>query len=511
MTFTSILFERVVEAAEKETPEAPVYFQDLNLDQIVDSITRGKYEYDLKPFFQTPLRHAETILYRHEVMRDLEGGTLLEGIRTFAGHMISVRRYLALIEKLDFRYHKEGWFLEAAHTYCEAVSELVRALSQASLASRGLLAFREHLTRYAACEPFTRLQAEARQLKADLLAIQYGVIIKGDTVRVRRYEAEIDYSEDVLATFEKFKQGAVKDYRTKLSISTGMNHVEAQILDFVAHLHPDHFATLDRFCTQQAGFLDETVSTFDREVQFYVAYLEHIADLKQTGLRFCYPQIAVDSKEIYDLGGFDLALAQKLMREGLPTVCNDFALHDPERILIVSGPNQGGKTTFARAFGQLHYLASLGCPVPGSQARLFLFDGLFTHFEKEEDIRNLRGKLQDDLVRIYAVMEQATPRSIVIMNEIFNSTTLQDAVFLGKKIMERIIDLDALCVCVTFIDELAALSEKTVSMVSTIVPENPALRTFKIERRPADGLAYAISIVEKHRLTYACVKERIQP
>ncbi len=510
MTFKSVLFESLENNLKKETTAIPDFFVDLNLDQIIDAITDGKQEYNLKPFFYTSLNDIGTINYRQAIFQDIENKTLFGAIKFFAQKMNAMRLDLFLIDKLHYKYHKGGWFLEAVENYCEAVNCLAHDLSVTNLKSRGLLDFREYLTNYSTTDRFTSLLAETKKLRDDLYSIKYCVLIKDNCVKVSKYESEIDYSPEVEKTFEKFKQGAVKDYRAKLPTGSGMNHVEAQILDLVAKLYPDIFLNLDNYCAKHGNYLDETINVFDREIQFYIAYMEYVEVLKRSGLKFCYPQISNQSKEIYDYECFDLALAHKLIAEKSSIVCNDFYLKDNERIFVVSGPNQGGKTTFARTFGQLHYLASLGCPVPGRKARLFLFDSIFTHFEKEENIINLRGKLQDDLFRIHNILNRATSDSIIIMNEIFTSTTLKDAVFLGKMIMERIIQLDLLGVCVTFIDELASLSEKTISMVSTVVPENPILRTYKIVRSPADGLSYAMSIAEKHRLTYHCLRERIK-
>lgn len=509
MTFHSLLFPDSEDAVEKAPREAPGFFVDMNLDQIIDAITAGRQEYDLKPFFYSSLKDVAAIEHRHEIFRDLEQSTLFESLKAFGHTMRTMRDQLVQAEKLHYKYQKERWFLDAVETYCAAVNSLARDLSSVQVTSRGLQAFRRYLTHYVNSARFTALQAETKGLFADLATVKYCLRIKDLSIKVSKYESEIDYTASVEETFAKFKQGAVKDYRVEFSDSPEMNHVEAGVLDLVAKLYPEVFSSLDSYYMRNAGYLDQTIARFDREIQFYIAYLEHLAVFRRAGLKFCYPEMCVDHNELYDYEGFDLALAYKLLGGRASVVCNDFCLKEPERIFVVSGPNQGGKTTFARTFGQLHYLASIGCPVPGRHARLFLFDGLFTHFEKEEDINNLRGKLHDDLVRIHDILSQATGNSILILNEIFTSTTLQDALFLSREIMGRICRLGTLCVWVTFIDELASFGEQTVSMVSTVAADDPTVRAFKIMRRPADGLSYAIAIAEKYRLTYARLKERM--
>jgi DNA mismatch repair protein MutS len=510
LRFASLLSEEVTGLpADGSSPDSP-FLSDLNFDQVARSVAGDREERELiRGLLSQPAADLAAVTYRHEVFRDLADPALFEAAADFSEELRQARLHLGQLGKMYSGHQREGWFLDAATIYCDAVRALAGVLAERPLNSRGLAAFRDYLTSYTGSPGFQRLAADAADCKSDLAKITYQVRINGLRVEVSRYAGEPDYSAEIEKTFERFQQGAVKDYLVRYRTWPGMNHVGAQIVDRVARLFPDEFGALAGFCQRHARFIDSVIAQADRELQFYLSYLDYIRPMQSAGLSFCYPELTATSKDIFASGTFDLALAAKLATGGKAVITNEFRLSGPERVIVVSGPNQGGKTTFARTFGQLHHLARTGCPVPGEAARLYVYDQIFTHFEREEDIADLTGKLEQDLLRIQAALQAATPDSIVIMNEIFTSTTVSDAYFLGQKVLAKVIELDLLCVYVTFIDELASLAPSVVSMASTIVPDNPAERTYKVVRKPADGLAYALAIADKHGVTYQQLKGRL--
>jgi DNA mismatch repair ATPase MutS len=245
------------------------------------------------------------------------------------------------------------------------------------------------------------------------------------------------------------------------------------------------------------------------ELGFYLAYRELVDPLTASGLPLCLPDVEAASTDLEAIGVWDLPLALSLAGEGRIPVLNALELHGAERILVISGPNQGGKTTTARIFGQLHHLASIGCPVPGSRVRIMLADRVLTLFEREETAEDFDGRLGGELHRWHLLLDEMTPRTAVVINEIFGSTPLADARLLGRTLVDQLIARDVPAVLVTFLDELSRVGPATVSMVSTLDPSDPSVRTFEVVRRRADGRAHAAALAARYRLGYRQITGRL--
>jgi len=489
-------------------PESPPeVFADLHLDALTAMVILGREDHDLGALFRRRLGTAEAVRYRQEVARDLERAEVRAAVTAFAAEMRRMRRHLRAAGDERYVVARQHQLLRAALIHVRTVARLSESLSAATLHSAGMRALEAALRAHVAEPAFRRLAGDAEAVASQLAQVTYRLTVSGPTVRVAAaVPDEPDFTAEILQTFERFRRQPAKSYLKDVPRSQGVNHVQAAIVDQVARLHPEPFAELAAFVAAHPRFVDPLLERFDREAQFYLAWLDFADSLRAQGLAFCYPEVIPERADSSATGMFDPVMAVKLLEQGRTVVCNDFSLSGPERILVVTGPNQSGKTAYARCLAQCHHLAALGLPIPASRARLVLSDHILTYFEHGENLEDLAGKLLDDLVRARAMIEGATPTSLLVFNELFTSTTLDDAVDLATEVMRRVIDVGCGCVFVTFIDELASLGPSTVSIVSTT---EDSRRTFRLERHPAEGLAYAHALAERHGLGYRTLRHRL--
>jgi DNA mismatch repair protein MutS len=505
--FLGLLAPPGTATATPTSPLSDAAARDLQLDRPFAAMAEGAPW--LTARYATPCGDVAVIRYRQAISRDLERAEVAEVFDRFVQRLRVVRRRLEALAQTPTALVSQARLLAAAHRYLEAVSELARDLDGLELEAAGLRACREAVVALVAGERFTRLAADAERVQAGLDAVTFTVRIQGSRVTVDADRGEPDLTAEVAETFARYRNEPLPAV-VPPSPDAGVDQVGARVLGVVAELEPEPFAALAAFARAHQQLLDPLIADLERDAPFYLAYHAHLGRLRAAGLPFAYPELVGPADACGAEGAYDLAVARKLVTDGQPVVTNDWSLTPPERLLVVTGANQGGKTTFARAFGQLHHLASLGLPVPARAARIGLHDRLLTHFDRQEQVTSLHGKLEDELLRVRDVLEQATADSVLLLNETFSSTTLQDARELGIAVLRELERRGLRAVFVTFVDELTAVGTATVSMVAGVRDDDPTARTFRVVRRPPDGLAHAVALAERYGLTYQALVERVR-
>lgn len=506
MAVLSIL-DRDPPADGTDLPEPP-YFRDLLLDRVVGAITAGRDAFNLKPLFYRPLRTVPAILYRQAVFADLERPAVRAAAEQFAAAMEESRRHLALARTLRDERQQHRWHLAGTAVRGQAITGLADGWAAAGVQSAALGRAQRFLHQLAQSPPVQAMRAEAAQLRTDLAAVRYDVHIQGSRVTVRPHHGDKDFGAQIEAAFSRFRQGPVEPYKFQGQRDADLNHVEARMLDLVAQQHPEIFLRLEQFHQAYADLWPHEVGHLDRELQWYLAWRAYAAAHTAAGLPTCYADLEPGPVAVRQ--AFHPALLEVMRPSDI--VCNDLGLAEAEPIAVVSGPNQGGKTTFARAMAAVQYLGQLGGPVPAAAARLPLADNLYTHFPREERAGGPSSQLEDELRRMRDILGRATCESLIILNEPFSSTTASDARWLGRHVLSRLAAIGARTVCVTFVDEWSRLSEATVSLVAVsdaASPGEPARRTFRVVRRPADGRADAAALARRHGLLYEHVRQQL--
>lgn len=188
------------------------------------------------------------------------------------------------------------------------------------------------------------------------------------------------------------------------------------------------------------------------ELAFYVGCLNVHDQLTEKGEPACFPVAeAPGIPALAAHGLYDVCLALSI---GTSVVGNDLNA-DHKRLVIITGANQGGKSTFLRSIGLAQLMMQCGMFVPAQWFRANVCDGVFTHYKREEDAGMKSGKLDEELSRMSDIADQITPNCILLSNESFAATNEREGSEIARQVIRALIEANVKVILVTHLFDLA--------------------------------------------------------
>lgn len=243
------------------------------------------------------------------------------------------------------------------------------------------------------------------------------------------------------------------------------------------------------------------------EFVYYIRWAEYIEKMQAEGLKFSRAVVSITT---HACGIYNMKLIPVVSEEHETIVTNDLDFDDEHCVYILTGANRGGKTTITQAIGQLFVMAQGGIYVPGDSFEYVPVDCIYTHFPADEDKTLDLGRLGEECKRFKEMYSAATPKSLLLLNETFSTTSFEEGYYIAKDSVKAILKKGIRTIYNTHmhklgyeVDEInAAESEASVRAVSLIVKSDAGKRSFKVELAPPEGMSYARDIAQKYGVTY---------
>jgi DNA mismatch repair ATPase MutS len=227
---------------------------------------------------------------------------------------------------------------------------------------------------------------------------------------------------------------------------------------------------------QVLGFFD----MLRTELAFYMACLNLYEHVTGKGEPLCFPvPIKGNKNKLFFNGLYDISLSLELDERA---VGNDLQA-DSKDLIIITGTNRGGKSTFLRSVGQAYLMMQSGMYVPALSFSSDLRTGIFTHFKREEDKGMNMGKLDEELYRMSNIVDHLTKNSLVLFNESFSATNTREGTEISRNIVNALIDNEIKVLFVSHLYEFSiSFYEKGRSQILFLRAERKSdgIHTYKI-------------------------------
>ena len=262
--------------------------------------------------------------------------------------------------------------------------------------------------------------------------------------------------------------------------------------------------TMDRY----ADIAVVNISKLIPEFMYYIRFAEFIEKCMSEGMNFCEPCLIGEGSVSMEARGFyNMKLAVCMDNIG-ELVSNDLVFDRENTVYILTGANQGGKTTVTQGIGIMFAMAQGGIFVPAESFRYKPADCIYTHFPADEDKTLDLGRLGEECVRFKDIYNECTDKSLVLLNETFSTTSFEEGYYIAKDSLKAILKKGCRTIYNTHmhklgtdIDEMNS-TDGDAKAASLIVRTDEGKRSFKVVAAPPDGMSYAKDIAEKYGVTY---------
>ena len=462
---------------QKLPSNEPALAQDLELNTLFNAMARAD-EFLLQVAKQAVISglqdDLETILYRQDILRDcLRNVSVVKGIYAIAVETIESRK-------------KHWWGISSSYpgSILHSAVDLVQMFM-------GML----KKLKFAADEHSHKFESEGfrdffTMLKTELADDYFDSI--------QRHLKELKFREGVLVSAELGKGNEGTNYALRKSLSKKPSWIQRMFNrgppSYTFHLHPRDEAGAralselrDRGIRLVANALgqsaDHILSFFvmlQTELAFYVSCMNLHDELARKGEPVSFPVPApVGARRHSCLGLYDVCLALSMKQR---VVAND--LHaDGQELVIITGANQGGKSSFLRSIGLAQLMMQCGMFVAAKSFSADLRRGLYTHYKREEDATMKSGKFAEELSRMSNIVDALTPHSMLLFNESFAATNDREGSEIARQIVSTLLEAGVKIFFVTHLYEFAhGLVEQKMDHATFLRAERQAdgRRTFKL-------------------------------
>jgi DNA mismatch repair ATPase MutS len=453
---------------------------DLSLDTLFTAMARGDdciFDVSRRVILSSVKTDLGTIEYRQGVLRDcLNQTSIVRQLYTIAVEANEKRRghYLGTLTRFP-----DSVLRDALETMDELLVFLRRLRAAAELhagkfSSEGWIAFFGMLKRDLDDDYFATVEAHLRALRfrnGEVISSGIGKANKAKGYALQRTPERKWTLRDWLSGFFEDK-GLV--YRFELA---PRDEAGAQALQLLRNRGISLAATA---LGQAASHVRDFFSMLRAELAFYVGCINLHEQLVGKGEPTCIPRaepadpIRLSFRGLYD-AGLALTIDQRV-------VGND-ADADRKDLVVITGPNTGGKSTFLRSVGLAQLMMQSGMFAPAERFSASICDGIFTHYKREEDASMTSGKFAEELSRMSMIVDHVRANTMILFNESFAATNEREGSEIARQILTALLENRIRVLCVTHMYELAHKffeTRKGHALFLRAGRQTDGIRTFKL-------------------------------